>query len=236
MKPKSEFSGNDFLYILLALGGGVFGAHSFYAGRNIRGTLQLLLTVLSCGLFLPLTIVWVLLDIVLFHPGKNTGLKISAAALLLCALAGLTLLVLGTYYLYGSALEEDCRNNFWLINAALQEYAEKNNNCYPEGDNDAGLLELEGLDSENLICPVTEERTYIYLGGANTTESECPVLFELPGKHGDTIHVLYTNSCVLEIDAEGAETAYDVLILLEKMAQTESVKNFLRKKLEIFRQ
>ena len=57
--PKSRLT-----YILLALFLGGFGIHNFYAGYNRKGLIQLLLTVLSCGLLSLVSVIWAIVDIV----------------------------------------------------------------------------------------------------------------------------------------------------------------------------
>ena len=50
-------------YILLALFLGGLGIHNFYAGYTGKGIAQLLLTVLSCGLFWIVVFIWNLVEI-----------------------------------------------------------------------------------------------------------------------------------------------------------------------------
>ncbi|MGN0820653.1 MAG: TM2 domain-containing protein [Akkermansia sp.] len=57
--PKSRLT-----YILLALFLGGFGIHNFYAGYNRNGLIQLLLTVLSCGILSVVSVIWAIVDIV----------------------------------------------------------------------------------------------------------------------------------------------------------------------------
>ena len=57
--PKSRLT-----YILLALFLGGFGIHNFYAGYNRKGLIQLLLTVLSCGILSLVSVIWAIVDIV----------------------------------------------------------------------------------------------------------------------------------------------------------------------------
>lgn len=57
--PKSRLT-----YILLALFLGGFGIHNFYAGYNRKGLIQLLLTVVSCGLLSLVSVIWAIVDIV----------------------------------------------------------------------------------------------------------------------------------------------------------------------------
>tara|TARA_R110001592_G_scaffold155357_1_gene385189 strand:+ start:1303 stop:1764 length:462 start_codon:yes stop_codon:yes gene_type:complete len=59
--PKSRL-----VYILLALFvGGLFGVHNFYAGRSGAGAIQLLITVFTFWLLVPLFIVslWVIIEV-----------------------------------------------------------------------------------------------------------------------------------------------------------------------------
>lgn len=57
--PKSRLT-----YILLALFLGGFGIHNFYAGYNRTGLIQLLLTVVSCGILSLVSVIWAIVDIV----------------------------------------------------------------------------------------------------------------------------------------------------------------------------
>lgn len=57
--PKSRLT-----YILLALFLGGFGIHNFYAGYNRKGLIQLLLTVVSCGILSLVSVIWAIVDIV----------------------------------------------------------------------------------------------------------------------------------------------------------------------------
>ncbi len=50
-------------YIVLGLLLGIFGAHSFYAGYRVRGTIQLCLTVLTLGYGALVTAIWTLVEI-----------------------------------------------------------------------------------------------------------------------------------------------------------------------------
>ena len=52
-------------YILLALFLGPLGVHNFYVDRDNRAIAQLLITILTGGLLLPVTWLWSLLDVFL---------------------------------------------------------------------------------------------------------------------------------------------------------------------------
>ena len=52
------------VYILLAIFLGAFGVHNFVIGRTTVGVVQLLLTVLSCGILSIVSWIWAIIDIV----------------------------------------------------------------------------------------------------------------------------------------------------------------------------
>ena len=63
MHSTGQVQTSRLLYILFAIGGGLFGAHNFYAARKKMALFQLLLTVLSCGLLAGITLLTVFFDI-----------------------------------------------------------------------------------------------------------------------------------------------------------------------------
>lgn len=237
MRETAAEKNSRLLYILLAIGGGLFGAHNFYAGRRKWAVFQLLLTVLSFGLLGGITFLTVLTDIFCFFPEtgefrKRRLFPFTAVILLLFALPAL-----GIYALYRHEQKEQCFFNIANIGFALKQYAAEHAGKLPRGDNDSGLLELYELNipAESMICPVTEERKYVYLGGADSSMKRCPVFFELPTGHrsGETI-VLYADGELETLSLPGCETAAEVLEYLEKNAADEKSKHFLRRKRILF--
>jgi TM2 domain-containing membrane protein YozV len=65
---------------LLGIFLGSFGIHNFYLGYNKRGLVQLLLTVLSCGLFSFATEIWGAVEGILIlcneHPTDAKGIPL----------------------------------------------------------------------------------------------------------------------------------------------------------------
>lgn len=57
--PKSRLA-----YILLALFLGSLGIHNFYAGYNGKGIAQLLMSILSFGVLMPVVCIWVIVEII----------------------------------------------------------------------------------------------------------------------------------------------------------------------------
>lgn len=57
--PKSRLA-----YILLGLFLGGLGVHNFYAGYNGKGIAQLLMSILSFGVLMPVVCIWVIVEII----------------------------------------------------------------------------------------------------------------------------------------------------------------------------
>ncbi len=57
--PKSRLA-----YILLALFLGSLGVHNFYAGYNGKGIAQLLMSILSFGVLMPVVWIWNIVEII----------------------------------------------------------------------------------------------------------------------------------------------------------------------------
>ena len=227
---------SGFLYFLLAVGGGIFGVHNFYAGRTRRAVCQLLLTVLSCGFLSGITLLWVIGELIFCSPEKSKRRIVIGCAGILIAVGVLAALILGGLMFYGFKLEQSCRLNITNIISQLHLYAEEHGGNFPKGENDIGFLEL-GIAPEWLICPVSGEQTYVYLGGANTTDfNNCPILFEFSDEHELATVVYCTGSLSSEkMDISCCESVYDVLVQLERQAYDETVKEFLRQKQELYR-
>ena len=235
MSDAAQFQANRLLYTLLAVGGGIFGAHNFYAGRKRIALFQLLLTVLSCGLLSGITLITVLADIFCFDPAAKKFTKkwfFAAAGIFILLLA---LAAGGLYALHRHNLESECYRNCVSIQNALLDYALTHDGKFPAGDNDTGLLELN-LSPEQLFCPVEEDRRYVYLGGADWTKIQnYPILFELPGGHfADRILVFYSHGASRYHKIPGCKTVYDVLVFLEKQATSATTKDFLHNKQKLY--
>ncbi len=52
------------VYILLAIFLGYLGIHNFYAGYNGRGISQLLISLLSIGILIPVVWIWAIIEII----------------------------------------------------------------------------------------------------------------------------------------------------------------------------
>ena len=234
MQQTGEAQTSRLLYVLLAIGGGLFGAHNFYADRKRMAIFQLLLTVLSCGLLAGITFLTVLFDIFCYDPQMKIFHK-KRCGLALCAfLLPLFLLLGGGYALYQHDRKKHCLSNICDISFALSAYAADYQGQFPKGDNDSGLLELE-LRAEQLFCPVEKERRYVYLGGANQKMGRCPIFFELPGGHNkNKTYVIYASGILQELDLSDSKTIQDILTHLEKEAETEEIANFLRSKKQLW--
>lgn len=64
-QPKSKIAAG-----LLGIFLGCFGVHNFYLGYTGKAVAQLLITVLSCGLFSPVSAVWGLIEGILILTGS----------------------------------------------------------------------------------------------------------------------------------------------------------------------
>ena len=58
-------------YILLGVFLGTLGIHNFYAGYTNRGLVQLLITVLGCGILSWVSFIWAIIDIVTVTKDAN---------------------------------------------------------------------------------------------------------------------------------------------------------------------
>ena len=56
--------------ILLALFVGSLGIHNFYLGYTQKGTIQMLITILTCGMGGIFVSIWALYDLILIASGK----------------------------------------------------------------------------------------------------------------------------------------------------------------------
>lgn len=237
MSDAPEFKPNRLLYILLAVGGGIFGAHNFYAGRKKYALFQLLLTVLSFGILAGIAFLTALADIFCYDPENRKFRKSGLLWTFGIVFFVLLLPASGIYALYRHNLKQECFFNIVNIKLSLQMYAQAHKGKLPVADNDSGLLKLRewNIPEEKLICPVTQERKYVYLGGANVKMGRCPVFFELPEGHSqEKTTVIYADGSLEVANVAGCNTAADVLEYLEKNAADEKIKLFLRRKYSLF--
>lgn len=237
MSDAPKFKPNRLLYILFAVGGGIFGVHNFYAGRKKYALFQLLLSLLSCGILAGITLVTVLADIFCYDTAEGKFRKTGLLWTFGCIFLIFLLPALGIYALYRHNLKQECSFNIVNIKSSLQMYAQVHKGKLPVENNDAGLLELWELNisGEKLICPISQERKYVYLGGANVKMGRCPVFFELPEGHSqEKTTVIYADGSLEVANVAGCNTAADVLEYLEKNAADEKIKLFLRRKYSLF--
>ena len=202
-------------YVLLAFFFGWAGIHNFYAKRTGEGLVQLGVTLLSCGLMLWAVELWVLIEMfTVSRDGRNVPMRgrgILTAAILLAAGALLFFGAVG-YPFYLRCRQEaaltGCREHLSRIGAALLLYADENGGAFPAADGIPGFEALPLAEAEVWVCPSGSEQvdfrrlsrrncSYVYLGGANREQVECPVAFELPGNHArNRVNILYADGRV----------------------------------------
>ena len=210
LEPKSRVA-----YVLLACFFGWAGIHNFYSKRTGEGLVQLGVTLLSCGLMLWAVELWVLIEMfTVSRDGRNVPMRgrgILTAAILLAAGALLFFGAVG-YPFYLRCRQEaaltGCREHLSRIGAALLLYADENGGAFPAADGIPGFEALPLAEAEVWVCPSGSEQvdfrrlsrrncSYVYLGGANREQVECPVAFELPGNHArNRVNILYADGRV----------------------------------------
>lgn len=206
-------------YVLLAFFFGWAGIHNFYAKRTGEGLVQLGVTLLSCGLMLWAVELWVLIEMfTVSRDGRNVPMRgrgILTAAILLAAGALLFFGAVGGavgYPFYLRCRQEaaltGCREHLSRIGAALLLYADENGGAFPAADGIPGFEALPLAEAEVWVCPSGSEQvdfrrlsrrncSYVYLGGADREQAECPVAFELPGNHArNRVNILYADGRV----------------------------------------
>lgn len=254
-QPRTVSPRNRILYVLLAFFLGCFGIHNFYAGRLASGLIQLLLTLFSCGLGALLVVFWVIGDI-LFVTSDGEGRKMEGSrivstifALLLLGLSVLFLLfsigvavpvarVLQQQALLTpliGAAESDCQENLDKLGKELQRYFDECGHR-PAGNNDSGLAVIADRLPEDatLACPVSEDHSYIYLGGCMSRSADCPLVFDYPGVH-NSISILYADGHTATITPpDSVQNASQLIGYLAQKATTPETRTFLAQKQKEF--
>ena len=243
LEPKSRVA-----YVLLAFFFGWAGIHNFYAKRTGEGLVQLGVTLLSCGLMLWAVELWVLIEMfTVSRDGRSVPMRgrgILTAAILLAAGALLFFGAVG-YPFYLRCRQEaaltGCREHLSRIGAALLLYADENGGAFPAAD---GIPGFEALPlAEVWVCPSGSEQvdfrrlsrrncSYVYLGGANREQAECPVAFELPGNHArNRVNILYADGRVeTHVFPGSVRSDVEVIGALADLEPDPELKAFLLRK------
>ncbi len=245
LEPKSRVA-----YVLLAFFFGWAGIHNFYAKRTGEGLVQLGVTLLSCGLMLWAVELWVLIEMfTVSRDGRNVPMRgrgILTAAILLAAGALLFFGAVG-YPFYLRCRQEaaltGCREHLSRIGAALLLYADENGGAFPAADGIPGFEALPLAEAEVWVCPSGSEQvdfrrlsrrncSYVYLGGANREQAECPVAFELPGNHArNRVNILYADGRVeTHVFPGSVRSAVEVIGVLADLEPDPELKAFLLRK------
>ena len=245
LEPKSRVA-----YVLLAFFFGWAGIHNFYAKRTGEGLVQLGVTLLSCGLMLWAVELWVLIEMfTVSQDGRNVPMRgrgILTAAILLAAGALLFFGAVG-YPFYLRCRQEaaltGCREHLSRIGAALLLYADENGGAFPAADGIPGFEALPLADAEVWVCPSGSEQvdfrrlsrrncSYVYLGGANREQVECPVAFELPGNHArNRVNILYADGRVeTHVFPGSVRSDVEVIGALADLEPDPELKAFLLRK------
>ncbi|WP_288611385.1 TM2 domain-containing protein [uncultured Victivallis sp.] len=245
LEPKSRVA-----YVLLAFFFGWAGIHNFYAKRTGEGLVQLGVTLLSCGLMLWAVELWVLIEMfTVSRDGRNVPMRgrgILTAAILLAAGALLFFGAVG-YPFYLRCRQEaaltGCREHLSRIGAALLLYADENGGAFPAADGIPGFEALPLAEAEVWVCPSGSEQvdfrrlsrrncSYVYLGGANREQAECPVAFELPGNHArNRVNILYADGRVeTHVFPGSVRSDVEVIGALADLEPDPELKAFLLRK------
>ncbi|WP_419173834.1 TM2 domain-containing protein [Victivallis lenta] len=245
LEPKSRVA-----YVLLAFFFGWAGIHNFYAKRTGEGLVQLGVTLLSCGLMLWAVELWVLIEMfTVSRDGRNVPMRgrgILTAAILLAAGALLFFGAVG-YPFYLRCRQEaaltGCREHLSRIGAALLLYADENGGAFPAADGIPGFEALPLAEAEVWVCPSGSEQvdfrrlsrrncSYVYLGGADREQAECPVAFELPGNHArNRVNILYADGRVeTHVFPGSVRSAVEVIGVLADLEPDPELKAFLLRK------
>ncbi len=245
LEPKSRVA-----YVLLAFFFGWAGIHNFYAKRTGEGLVQLGVTLLSCGLMLWAVELWVLIEMfTVSQDGRNVPMRgrgILTAAILLAAGALLFFGAVG-YPFYLRCRQEaaltGCREHLSRIGAALLLYADENGGAFPAADGIPGFEALPLAEAEVWVCPSGSEQvdfrrlsrrncSYVYLGGANREQVECPVAFELPGNHArNRVNILYADGRVeTHVFPGSVRSDVEVIGALADLEPDPELKAFLLRK------
>lgn len=236
--------------MLLAFFFGWAGIHNFYAKRTGEGLVQLGVTLLSCGLMLWAVELWVLIEMfTVSRDGRNVPMRgrgILTAAILLAAGALLFFGAVG-YPFYLRCRQEaaltGCREHLSRIGAALLLYADENGGAFPAADGIPGFEALPLAEAEVWVCPSGSEQvdfrrlsrrncSYVYLGGANREQVECPVAFELPGNHArNRVNILYADGRVeTHVFPGSVRSDVEVIGALADLEPDPELKAFLLRK------
>ena len=245
LEPKSRVA-----YVLLAFFFGWAGIHNFYAKRTGEGLVQLGVTLLSCGLMLWAVELWGLIEMfTVSQDGRNVPMRgrgILTAAILLAAGALLFFGAVG-YPFYLRCRQEaaltGCREHLSRIGAALLLYADENGGAFPAADGIPGFEALPLAEAEVWVCPSGSEQvdfrrlsrrncSYVYLGGANREQAECPVAFELPGNHArNRVNILYADGRVeTHVFPGSVRSDVEVIGALADLEPDPELKAFLLRK------
>lgn len=245
LEPKSRGA-----YVLLAFFFGWAGIHNFYAKRTGEGLVQLGVTLLSCGLMLWAVELWVLIEMfTVSRDGRNVPMRgrgILTAAILLAAGALLFFGAVG-YPFYLRCRQEaaltGCREHLSRIGAALLLYADENGGAFPAADGIPGFEALPLAEAEVWVCPSGSEQvdfrrlsrrncSYVYLGGADREQAECPVAFELPGNHArNRVNILYADGRVeTHVFPGSVRSDVEVIGALADLEPDPELKAFLLRK------
>ena len=245
LEPKSRVA-----YVLLAFFFGWAGIHNFYAKRTGEGLVQLGVTLLSCGLMLWAVELWVLIEMfTVSRDGRSVPMRgrgILTAAILLAAGALLFFGAVG-YPFYLRCRQEaaltGCREHLSRIGAALLLYADENGGAFPAADGIPGFEALPLAEAEVWVCPSGSEQvdfrrlsrrncSYVYLGGANREQAECPVAFELPGNHArNRVNILYADGRVeTHVFPGSVRSDVEVIGALADLEPDPELKAFLLRK------
>ena len=245
LEPKSRVA-----YVLLAFFFGWAGIHNFYAKRTGEGLVQLGVTLLSCGLMLWAVELWVLIEMfTVSQDGRNVPMRgrgILTAAILLAAGALLFFGAVGyPFYLRcrQEAVLTGCREHLSRIGAALLLYADESGGAFPAADGIPGFEALPLAEAEVWVCPSGSEQvdfrrlsrrncSYVYLGGADREQAECPVAFELPGNHArNRVNILYADGRVeTHVFPGSVRSAVEVIGVLADLEPDPELKAFLLRK------
>ncbi|MDD3118399.1 MAG: hypothetical protein PHQ27_04420 [Victivallales bacterium] len=140
-----------------------------------------------------------------------------------------------------------CTSNLRRIGMGLMSFARQHQGVLPAADNAAGLdaLVKDGYNVRIFVCPsdddveVSKNKTltdancsYIYIGGLSTKgdfNPMCPLVFDVPGAHGDVINVLYMDGHVMPLKAPGITTC---AALIKQLDQTNHYPPKLLEKLQ----
>ena len=235
LEPKSRVA-----YVLLAFFFGWAGIHNFYAKRTGEGLWAVEL--------------WVLIEMfTVSRDGRNVPMRgrgVLTAAILLAAGALLFFGAVGGavgYPFYLRCRQEaaltGCREHLSRIGAALLLYADENGGAFPAADGIPGFEALPLAEAEVWVCPSGSEQvdfrrlsrrncSYVYLGGADREQAECPVAFELPGNHArNRVNILYADGRVeTHVFPGSVRSAVEVIGVLADLEPDPELKAFLLRK------